>query len=147
LPPIAMSIPEDKVEKPAREEKAARRPAVLIIEDDENIAMMLKYLIGREGFNPVVVPDGREAVERFERYKPPALILMDMKLPFVDGFRLVQLARQQAGWEDVPIIMLTSVTEEKMISRVLDAGASDYVVKPFQTLDLLARVRRYVRRS
>ncbi|MOA68163.1 Transcriptional regulatory protein CseB [compost metagenome] len=70
-----------------------------------------------------------------------------MKLPFVDGFRLVQMVRERSGWEQVPIIMLTSVTEERMISRALEAGANDYVVKPFQTLDLLARVRRYARRK
>ena len=141
-----MSIPEDKQE-PSTPVQENRKPAVLIIEDDENIAMMLKYLIGREGFNPVIVPDGREAVDRVERYKAPALILMDMKLPFVDGFRLVQMVRERSGWEQVPIIMLTSVTEERMISRALEAGANDYVVKPFQTLDLLARVRRYARRK
>lgn len=136
-----MAIPQNRDD----EEKPARKPPILIIEDDENIAMMLKYLLGREGFNPVVLPDGKVASETIERYKAPKLILMDVKLPYVDGVRLVQLVRAREGWERVPIIMLTSITEEKLISRVLDAGADDYVVKPFQTLDLLARVRRYAR--
>ena len=136
-----MAIPQNRDE----DEKPARKPPILIIEDDENIAMMLKYLLGREGFNPVVLRDGKVATETIERYKAPKLILMDVKLPYVDGVRLVQLVRQREGWERVPIIMLTSITEEKLISRVLDAGADDYVVKPFQTLDLLARVRRYAR--
>lgn len=122
-----------------------RKPPILIIEDDENIAMMLRYMLGREGYNPVMVPDGRAAMETIERYRAPRLILMDVKLPFVDGLRLVQIIRAKNGWEHVPIIMLTSVTEEKVISRVLEAGADDYIVKPFQTLDLLARVRRHAR--
>jgi DNA-binding response OmpR family regulator len=140
-----MSIPQNKENNESSPDKPARKPAVLVIEDDENIAMMLKYLLNREGFNAVVLRDGRAAQETIERYKPPKLILMDVKLPFVDGVRLVQIVRQRPDWERVPIIMLTSITEEKVISRVLDAGADDYVVKPFQTLDLLARVRRYAR--
>lgn len=123
-----------------------RRPAILVIEDDENIAMMLRYLLRREGFNPVLIPDGKAAVETVERYKPPRLILMDVKLPYVDGLRLVKIIRATLGWEQVPIVMLTSITEEHVISRVLEAGANDYVVKPFQVLDLLARVKRYAGR-
>lgn len=122
----------------------ARRPVILVIEDDENIAMMLRYLLGREGYNAVLIPDGKAAVDTVSRFKPPSLILMDVKLPYVDGLRLVKIIRESAGWEQVPIVMLTSITEEHVISRVLEAGANDYVVKPFQVLDLLARVKRYV---
>ena len=93
----------------------------------------------------MIVPDGREATEILERYKPPRLILMDIKLPYVDGFRLLTMVRARAGWERVPVIMLTAVSEERVINRILTGGADDYVVKPFQTLDLLARVRRLTR--
>jgi DNA-binding response OmpR family regulator len=123
-----------------------KRPPILIVEDDDNIAQMLRYLLRREGYNPVLIPDGRVAVETVANYKPPALIIMDMKLPYVDGLRLVKIVRATPGWEAVPILMLTSITDETMISRVLEAGATDYVVKPFQMLDLLARVKRYAGR-
>jgi DNA-binding response OmpR family regulator len=124
-----------------------KRPPILIIEDDDNIAQMLRYLLRREGYNPVLIPDGRVAVETVQTYKPPALIIMDMKLPYVDGLRLVKIVRSTLGWELVPILMLTSITDETMISRVLEAGATDYVVKTFQMLYLLARVKRYAGRA
>jgi two-component system, OmpR family, alkaline phosphatase synthesis response regulator PhoP len=63
-------------------------------------------------------------------------------LPFFDGFQLVGMVRAQAGWETVPVIMLTAKTQERDIVRALDAGANDYIVKPFQPKELLARVRR-----
>jgi DNA-binding response OmpR family regulator len=66
-------------------------------------------------------------------------------LPFFDGFQLVRILRAQPGWETVPVIMLTAKTQESDIVRALDAGANDYIVKPFQPKELLARVRRLAR--
>ena len=76
---------------------------------------------------------------------PPACALLDVMLPFHDGFQLVRVLRAQPGWERVPVILLTAKTQERDIVRGLEAGADDYVVKPFQPNELLARLRRLVR--
>jgi DNA-binding response OmpR family regulator len=80
-----------------------------------------------------------------EEIVPPELILLDVMLPFIDGFELLEQIRSKQNWSNVPIIMLTSKAQEKNIVRALEAGADDYIVKPFQPEELVARVRRFVR--
>jgi DNA-binding response OmpR family regulator len=118
---------------------------VLVIEDDEHIAHVLKFMLERQQYRVTVAADGRAACALIEGGKAPDLVLMDVMLPYVDGFELVRIARAQPGWQAVPIVMLTAKTMEQDIVRALDAGANDYVLKPFQPNELLARLRRYLR--
>ena len=122
-------------------------PAVLIVEDDQIIATLLAHLLKRRGFVTHLASDGQQAVTFLDTLSPPALVLLDIMLPFLDGFELIQRIRGSAGWENTPIIMLTSKTQERNVVRALDAGANDYVVKPFQPEELMARVRRCLKGS
>ena len=117
-------------------------PCALVIEDDEHTRQLLQFMLERESYRVRLVRDGRAAKTFIENEPAPAIALMDVMLPFVDGFQLVALVRAQPGWETVPVIMLTAKTQERDIVRALDAGANDYIVKPFQPKELLARVRR-----
>jgi len=72
----------------------------------------------------------------------PAVIVMDVMLPYVSGFELIIEIRQTPGWERVPVIMLTSKSQESDVLRAFDAGVNDYVVKPFRPEEFVARVRR-----
>lgn len=119
---------------------------VLVIEDDEHIAQLLKFLLERQGYRAELLADGR-AGRRFidTAAMAPSLILLDVMLPYEDGFELVQATRRRPDWQDVPIIMLTAKTTERDIVRALDAGANDYIAKPFQPNELLARLRRFLR--
>ena len=126
---------------------AGAPPQVLVVEDDENIAQLLQFMLERSGFTPIVAPDGRAAAAFIERDPPPALALFDVMLPYRDGFELVGLIRAQPAWGEVPIIMLTAKTTESYIVRALDAGANDYIVKPFQPNELMARLRRYIKEA
>lgn len=121
-------------------------PSILVIEDDEHIAHLLKFMLERENYRVDIATDGREARNFMENSKTvPSLILLDVMLPYVDGFELVRTARAREDWSSVPIIMLTAKTTEQDIVRALDAGANDYIVKPFQPNELLARLRRFLR--
>ena len=121
---------------------------VLVIEDDEHISGLLTFLLERQGYRVEACRDGRAARTVIETGEMvPALILLDVMLPFVDGFQLVTLLRDQLAWAQVPVIMLTAKSQERDIVRALDAGASDYIVKPFQPNELVARVRRLARTS
>jgi DNA-binding response OmpR family regulator len=80
-----------------------------------------------------------------EEIEPPQLILLDVMLPFIDGFELLEQIRSKPEWSEVPVIMLTSKGQEKNIVRALEGGADDYIVKPFQPEELVARVRRFVK--
>lgn len=120
--------------------------SILVVEDDEHIAHLLEFILQREGYSVQVANDGRIAQQLIEQTKtPPSLILLDVMLPYVDGFELVRAARKRPEWRDVPIMMLTAKTQEQDIVRALDAGANDYIVKPFQPNELMARLRRFVR--
>ncbi len=121
------------------------QPKILIVEDDKSVSYLLEFILNREGFATASAPDGRAAEELFESETLPLLILLDVMLPYQDGFQLIRIIRTKRGWGDVPIIMLTSNSHEDDIVRALDSGANDYVVKPFQPNELLARVRRLVK--
>ncbi len=121
---------------------------VLIIEDDEHISGLLKFLLERHGFETRMAADGRAADQLIAATsEPPGLILLDVMLPYHDGFELMRTIRQKSGWEQVPVIMLTAKSMERDIVRAFDAGANDYIVKPFQPTELLARLRRFIRVS
>lgn len=120
-------------------------PTVLIVEDDVHIAQVLVFMLERQQYRVTHVADGRAAVQHILSSPIPDLVLLDVMLPYVDGFEILGLIRAQAGWEAVPVLMLTAKNTERDTVRALDAGASDFIIKPFQPQELLARLRRYLR--
>ena len=119
--------------------------AILLVEDDEHIAYILRFLLERNGFAVEQAIDGRQALDRFAR-PPPDLVLMDIMLPYHDGLELLDRLRGDPAWRGVPVLMLTAKAREADIVRALDLGADDYVTKPFQPEEVLARVRRMLRK-
>ena len=118
---------------------------VFIIEDEASIALLLRFLVEREGFRVEFAADGRTAREMIATLPAPDLVLLDIMLPYADGYELLTMIRHQAGWENVPVVMLTSKGSERDIARALDSDADDYMVKPFQPDELKARMRRLMR--
>jgi DNA-binding response OmpR family regulator len=119
---------------------------ILVVEDDNDIAQLLTFLLEREGYRVTHLADGEVAHQRITSAGPrPALVLLDAMLPYRDGLSLVAEIRRNARWSGVQIIMLTARSLERDIVQALESGVSDYVVKPFQPQELLARVRRLVR--
>lgn len=120
-------------------------PIILVVEDDEQIAFLLQFMLEREGFRVRVARDGRAATELAAQEPPPDGVLLDMMLPFRGGLELIHMLRELPGMQEIPIIMVTAKSGESDIVRALDAGASDYIVKPFQPTELMARLRRQLR--
>jgi two-component system, OmpR family, response regulator MprA len=120
----------------------SRAPRVLVVEDDEDIAQALQRSLRMEGYEVRSVADGRAALEH-ERSFAPDLVILDLGLPELDG---LEVARALRSSDDVPILILTA--RDALESRVegLDAGADDYLVKPFERQELLARMRALLRR-
>jgi DNA-binding response OmpR family regulator len=119
----------------------------LIVEDDEQIAYLLRFILEREGFKVESAADGRLAHDLIMNGPTPALVLLDVMLPFIDGYQLLAAIRARKGWENVPVLMLTAKSQEKDIVRALDSGAADYMVKPFRPDELRSRIRRLVKES
>lgn len=116
---------------------------ILVVEDDRNISQLLQMYLKKEGYAVHAAYDGGEAVKLFEQVKPD-LVLLDLMLPVLDGWGVCRAIRQQG---DTPIIMLTAKgqTDDKVLG--LSQGADDYITKPFEMREVLARVAAVLRRS
>jgi hypothetical protein len=119
----------------------------LVVEDDDQIAYLLRFILEREGFKVEAAADGRLANDLVMNGPTPALVLLDVMLPFMDGYQLLAAIRARKGWETVPVLMLTAKSQEKDIVRALDSGAADYMVKPFRPDELRSRIRRLMKES
>jgi DNA-binding response OmpR family regulator len=120
------------------------RKTILVIEDEPHIALGLKDALEFEGFRVVAAPNGKAGKELAQREHPDA-ILLDLMLPDVNGYDVCKAVRERDQF--VPIIMLTAKSQEADKIRGLEAGADDYVTKPFSVGELVARIRAIFRRA
>ncbi|MCD2444015.1 response regulator transcription factor [Agromyces sp. SYSU K20354] len=118
-------------------------PRVLVVDDDTALAEMIGIVLRTEGFEPVFCADGAGALAAFRESKPD-LVLLDLMLPGVDGIEVCGRIRAESG---TPIIMLTAKSDTADVVRGLESGADDYMVKPFNPKELVARIRTRLRPS
>lgn len=116
---------------------------ILVVDDDENIVRLLKLYLGDAGYEVTVAVDGSEAMSRFRESKPD-LVLLDVMLPVINGWEVLHLIRSEFT---TPVIMLTSrdLVEDKV--KGFNLGADDYVVKPFEPQEVLARIQVRIKRD
>ena len=117
--------------------------SILVIDDDRNILPIIEMYLRKAGYEVTCVERGDEALQAFRRAQP-ALVVLDVMLPGMDGWEVLDKLRQES---DVPVIMLTAKGDT--VDRIpgLDLGADDYIVKPFDAKELLARIKAVLRRS
>lgn len=122
------------------------KPRILLVEDESGIADTLQYVLATDGFAPVWCSTAEEAIRQF-LVEPPALAVLDVGLPDLNGFELFRRLQALPGGRQVPMVFLTARSDE--IDRVvgLELGADDYIAKPFSPRELVARVRTILRRS
>ena len=120
----------------------ASKQKILIVDDDNNIAELISLYLTKECYDTKIVNDGEEAVREFHSFQPN-LILLDLMLPGMDGYQVCREIRHDS---DVPIIMLSAKGEvfDKVLG--LELGADDYIIKPFDSKELVARVKAVLRR-
>ncbi|GIK73355.1 MAG: hypothetical protein BroJett021_23430 [Chloroflexota bacterium] len=116
---------------------------VLIVDDEANIVISLEFLMEQAGYAVAIARNGDEAIEKIESFRPD-LVLLDVMLPGVNGFDILQRVRQQPEHRGMAIIMLTAKGREVEVTKGLALGADAYITKPFSTRDLLAEVRRHL---
>lgn len=118
---------------------------ILIIEDDQSIRQLLEFMFQREGYETSTAADAREAEQTIAHGKVATLVVLDIMLPYADGFHLIATIRSNPEWQRVPIVMLTAKSSEQDIVKALEAGADDYILKPFQPMELMARAKRLIK--
>ncbi|NKB88591.1 MAG: response regulator [Acidobacteria bacterium] len=120
---------------------------VMVAEDDPDMSHVLEFLLSREGFSVRLAKDGRDALRAIAVEDPFDLVILDVMMPFASGIQVVRALRQQAGWRDVPVMMVSGKGSESDIVAAIEAGASDYLTKPFRPRELVARVRAQITRG
>ena len=122
------------------------KPRILVVEDESGIADTIQYVLATDGFAPVLCSTADQALREFAS-NPPALAILDVGLPDLNGFELFKQLQALPGGAQVPMLFLTARSDE--IDRVvgLELGADDYIAKPFSPRELVARVRSILRRS
>jgi DNA-binding response OmpR family regulator len=116
------------------------RPLVLVADDDPDILKLVTLRLERDGYEVVGAANGEQALEHaFER--TPDLALIDVSMPKLDGYEVAQRLRRSDATKTIPIILLTARAQDSDVARGVEAGADDYVKKPFSTADLRSRVQ------
>jgi DNA-binding response OmpR family regulator len=115
--------------------------SILIVEDDETIAGLVGFLFRREGFEVVLLRDGRAAEAHVASAEPPAVVVLDVMLPYSDGFAVAAAIRARPRWREVPIVLLTARAREEDLERGRGLGVAAHIVKPFQPRALLDTVK------
>ena len=115
---------------------------ITLIEDDLNIAYLLKFMLEREGYEVFHLVDGSAAKEFFSKDKTCGLIILELMLPYVDGFELLQIIRATPEYMNKPVIVLSAKEQEADVIRAFTLGCDDFVKKPFSPGELIARVNR-----
>ncbi|MDY6864046.1 MAG: response regulator [Thermodesulfobacteriota bacterium] len=119
---------------------------VLIVEDEKDIQELLQARLESEEFECLLAKDGEEALQK-ARKEMPDLILLDIMLPKMDGYKVCRLLKFDEKYKHIPIIMLTAKTQEADRLMGLETGADEYVLKPFEWKDLLIIIRKYLQKK
>jgi DNA-binding response OmpR family regulator len=119
---------------------------ILIAEDEPVAREFLEYVLRQEGFTPVLAADG-DMAWNMARRENPALILLDVMMPFMDGFEVLRRLKESTELRHIPVIMLTACTGDSDTLVGFEIGAADYVEKPYSIAKLLVRVRKALRES
>ena len=122
------------------------KDTILVVEDEKNIAELVKYNLEQEGYRVLTASRGDSGLDQARKQKPD-LILLDLMLPEIDGIEICKILRQNEKTVSVPIIMLTAKGQEADKVLGLELGADDYVTKPFSPRELVARVKAVLRRA
>lgn len=117
---------------------------ILLVEDEDSLAIGLEYNLSEEGYSVIIAADGKQALEHIDS-KQFDLVILDIMLPYLDGFEVAQKIREQ--FPQMPILMLTARTAAKDRIRGLELGADDYLTKPFHLQELLLRIRGMLKRK
>jgi CheY-like chemotaxis protein len=125
---------------------APANPTIVSADDDPTTTAIVRAVVSQNGMTCHTASDGRQAIEMVRNVNP-ALVLLDVNMPFLDGFEVLSALRQHPATKAIPVVMLTSVQQEADVVRAFALGADDYVVKPFNPMELLARIKRLLKKQ
>lgn len=114
---------------------------ILAVDDEKNIVKLVQMNLERHGFQVIAAYDGKEALQKIQDEKPD-LVILDVMMPHMDGFEVLQTMRRNAATRDIPVIMLTAKSQDTDVFRGWQSGVDLYLTKPFNPIELVSFVRR-----
>ncbi|MGM0604029.1 MAG: response regulator transcription factor [Bacillota bacterium] len=117
---------------------------ILVVDDEKNIRLVVGKSLEKAGFDVVYAVDGVEAVAQANKFNPD-LVLLDLRLPKMNGFLVLEALKSDTSTEEIPVIILSALSEEDDVQKVISLGAEDFLVKPISQSDLLAAVEENIR--
>ncbi|MDH4080779.1 MAG: response regulator transcription factor [Nitrospira sp.] len=121
-------------------------PTVLMIEDHDDTACLVRFILERNGYAVRHAPDGKNAKRLTESSEPPDLVLLDISLPSLSGFEVLRAIRSTPTWEQIPVVMLTANGRPESMAEATTLGATEYLKKPFTPEHLLRTVASFMSR-
>ena len=118
---------------------------ILIVEDDEDVVNLSTHWLEKAGYVVEHAPDGAAALELLNNDPLPAVVLLDVMLPKIDGFEVLRRIRADRRTTRLPVVMVTSFSRDKDATRAREIGANDYIIKPLMELDFLKRIEHIVK--
>ena len=119
------------------------KPAVLVVEDDDQMVDLMRHTLEKDGWSVASANTGKEAKRLIATMAVPSLITLDIALPDMSGVELILQIKDTAGWQNVPIVMVTATPKSKDVNWAIKTGATAYIVKPFKPDELRDCVRRH----
>jgi len=124
-----------------------KKKTILIADDMSLMRISLKLNLVNAGYDVILANDGREALKHASRLFPPDLIILDIRMPRMDGYEVIKRLRESDCTKDIPVIFLTASTEKKDIMKAIEFGGNDYVVKPYKFADLHEKIKKLIDRG
>lgn len=120
--------------------------SILIVDDEPNIVMSLEYLMRSKGLDVSIARNGTEAIEQLEA-KSFNLVLLDITMPDVDGYQICKMIKSKPEWASTHVVFLSAKSKQSDIEKGMSLGAADYIVKPFSTKELSARILQIINQN
>ena len=124
----------------------AEHKKILVVDDEPDVVSLLDLMLKGQGYSVIVAVDGQEALEK-ARSEKPDLILLDIMLPRIDGYKVARMLKFDEKYSQIPIIMLTAKVQEKDRQMGMETGADEYITKPFDVTALLAKIKEILLKS
>ncbi len=121
-------------------------PRILVVDDDPIVQQFVSSILVENGYEVFTASDGREALDMIRELKPD-LVILDLIMPYRDGYEVLRLLQEKDETREIPVVILSAKSREEDIIRGLEAGAEDFMIKPFNALELVARARKILART
>ncbi len=127
------------------EDSLENKKTILLVEDDVFISDIYKVKLTSAGYNVVIASNGREAIEKLKNGLMPNLMLLDIVLPYMDGFDVLNVKNEMEEWKKIPVVLLANLNQKEDIGHAMELGVKDYLVKShFTPSEVLSKVETYI---